>query len=253
LSDHLFHSGLDISRFRRALDGRAEVVFDGWAVTATSYAEARHWKGGISDAKALGIALGNIHRCLADYPPTEALLERNRGIRKRLAQTAKNIQEGEPLDICEEFIEPLKISAMKLDPEFTFASVSQRVHGDISIGNVLFKPNGMCWICDFENSGFAWWPREFDVGSAILRFCYDNVGRERPEGHVAEEWSRELAKSYEAARGQSLDWGAVISSIKNLTYYNLVGRYQNEKSGVPKSLGEWEKFHRLFILAESIQ
>src|SRR5262245_16382704 len=173
LADRLSATGLSVGCYVRTAHGKPEILIDDLAVTVTDYVPARHRSESVEDASALGRALGQLHVALCNDPEAVVVEARNSSARKRLTEMAARLRAGAHVAIPHEYRAIARAAADRIDPDYQFGGASQRLHGDITPGNVLYLANGSARICDFENSAFSFWPVALDLASAVLRFCLE--------------------------------------------------------------------------------
>jgi len=254
LADRLIAGGLCVPRYFRTASGAAEILVDGMAVTATDYVPGRHRSERTEDATALGAALGQMHVALRHDPDADAVEARNTLVRSRLIEVAGRLTASTSTAIPAEHQAMVRAAAARLDASYEFAGSSQRLHGDITPGNVLFLLDGNARICDFENSAFSYWPTAFDLASAVLRFCLEPVDP-MPNNPSANAMERReaLLSAYARASGLLPDRNVLNRTIRNLVDQNIVIRSMyNIEMGV-HSKGEWRKISRLDRLAQSVE
>jgi Ser/Thr protein kinase RdoA (MazF antagonist) len=253
LSERLIADGLSVACYLRTAVGEPEILIDGLAVTATDYVPARHRSESIEDASALGAALGRLHAALCHDPEATTVEARNAAARRRLMEMAVRLRSGAYAAIPPEYQGMVRAAAGRLDASYEFAGASQRLHGDVTPGNVLYLADGTARICDFENSAFSFWPVALDLASAVLRFCLEPLDPtlSRPSADAAER--REALTSAYAQTGRTLPHCEVLDrSIRNLVDQNIVIRSIYDVEMGMHSEGEWRKIARLDQLAHSV-
>lgn len=240
IAEFLRERGVTVADYQRARSGRVEETVDGSRITATRYFEARHGNGDVTDAAALGAALGRCHGALAEYPDATAVRERTESVIARLTEIRDMARQAVPAAVPATWRDAARAAACGYDPRFAFAGPAQCVHGDVSPGNVLFSDGGAV-LCDFEDAAFGFRPPLFDLAMAALRFGLDG-----PEAEATARVNA-LLDSYGGAAPdrdllrRSMTWSAHHAWMV-LTALALDG-------GAPDA-GEWAKPARWLELVE---
>jgi Ser/Thr protein kinase RdoA (MazF antagonist) len=252
LSDRLLAAGLPVARYSRTASKEPEIVIDGLAVTVTDYVPARHRSECVEDAIAVGAALARLHVALRHDPEAGMIEVRNVEVRKRLTQVAGLLASAHNA-IPAPYQAMVRAAAARLDATYAFAGPSQRLHGDITPGNVLYLADGSARICDFENSAFSYWPVAFDVASAVLRFCMEPIDPMLTSPNAnAIELREALISAYAKESGQLPDASILDRAIRNLVDHNIVVRSMYDMEMDMHSKGEWRKIARLDRLAQDV-
>lgn len=253
VSQRLAASGVPVSRYVQTVDGRAEVACDDLAVTATEYVAARHRSEMVEDASSLGTALALMHGALRDDPDADKVQERNRAVRERLKDVAKRLGSGEDTKLPAEYRAMARKAASRIRPDYEFAGQAQRLHGDLSPGNVLFLPDGSARFCDFENSAFSFWSVAFDLASALLRFCAEPLDDSQGPGPNSATRRQHLIAAYTKAGGAAPSEKILDRAMRNLVDQQIMVRSLYELDTPIRSAGEWFKIARLDRLAGSAE
>ncbi len=250
LSDRLAAQGLPVARYRRTRGGDAEIAVDGLMITATDFVAARHRSGTVDDATALGSLLGRLHAVLRDDVDSHAVRSRNAPVRLQLRETVQRLRSGEYASLPDEYRDMARAAAERFDPDYGFAGYAQRLHGDVTPGNVLFLEDGSARLCDLENSAFFFWPATLDLASAVLRFCIEpaDMTADAPAADTAER-RHALTQAYAHTGGQAAEEDILDRGIRNLVDHNIVVRCMYELDTQVRSPGEWRKIARLDRLA----
>lgn len=198
-----------------------------------------------SDLRLLGQALGQLHRRLKDLPQAEQIRaggeERHAMLTARwkmlLQSPERMAQLPTEAQACLKAHSPDWLAHLMDD--------GQPVHGDLNVGNVLFRPDGRVAFLDFEDSLTAWFDPLKDLAFVIERFV---LCVHEPEQLTA--MSHTLLDAYQAqnpvairseTRFIDLLQGLAIRAFLILAELQLTTSQE-----IPKS--EWQKFAFLYNL-----
>lgn len=250
IADWLAEAEIEVADYRRDSAGAPEHFADGRFVTVTRYWPGRHGGGSCNDAAALGKALRAAHDRLEVYPDRAAVQRRTAETALALRVTAHHIKANEVTAIPKSWQADAMAAAGRFDPERMFPGSPQPTHGDVSPGNVIFRESGEAVLCDFEDSPFAYRPRSFDIGMAVLRFCLG--GGTGPDGSNGNDRSRAFFGAYGAWDGSGETALVLQRVIRGLSDHFLLVMAHLAEQGHVLPDTEWQKAQSWPILAGAL-
>lgn len=200
--EHLTAAAVPVPRLVRTAHGRTCARSDGRVVEVYEFVVGRaHRRGDVTQAKAAGEVIANLHRAALDFdPPAPGIRRGWLAPEEDLAYLDRYEQQMRTyVPAPEAFapVEQVKRVVRKTSADLAAADLpTAMIHGDFRPGNLMYRPAGGPAITDFDYCHVA--PLIFDLATAIIGFAGEEPSE--PETTVGDDVAGALLAAYGALR-----------------------------------------------------
>ncbi len=193
---------------------------------------------------AIGLALGRVHRALADAPERDHWRRRTDARIAALQQVRQALAEGR----LRAGTEPDRLAALAANPAISFAPEDHPgrrtpLHGDLNLFNMLMA-DGQCLFLDWEDVVHSVLPPVFDLATV-----FERVALVEPGAPAAPPLLAALLDAYHESSGTEVPPTAVAPALRGLALRSLCTLAASDPEGADHR--EWRKFFFLLDLGVS--
>jgi Ser/Thr protein kinase RdoA (MazF antagonist) len=228
-----------------ALAGRCHgTTGDGRVLWSYPFLEGQPPRPEAAELAAIGLALGRVHRALADSPERDQWRRRTDERIAALQQVRLALADGRLLAGPD----PGRLAALAANSTISFAPGDHPgrrtpLHGDLNLFNMLMAGE-RCLFLDWEDVAHSVLPPVFDLATVIER-----VALVHPAGPAVPPLLAALLDAYHESSGTEVPAVAVAPALRGLALRALCTLAASDPEGADHR--EWRKFFFLLDLGAS--